>query len=447
METNFSTKTPVPNVLEIEGSIASHPILDLLRADSRLSSLPSGKKLLVADAETYFGKSESTRTNQLLLEGTSVLLLNASEKVKQGMVAHIGLGSPGNSTAFMISARPAANDRLTYVLHDLLSESMAAVKETAPDSFEGKFPEGAPDPGADPAPELKEVQAESADHAFINEMFTTLLAPSVKEVADANQPPQQQWIFNKTLPWACPQRSKSHGHTPQAQNTYITVTYTFIVYLDSQASGNFQWLYLQCLGYQSVGANGMNEDYHNQRGWANGFLGVKIPTPKDFFINQNSPTNVNNATTYTSSVSFNVGVDSDGPSGGVAVSHEKSETITDWGVKLNDLNNWTFYQQNPWDARKMKADGGKMVSYNAGQARYEIKPLPNLSTGVMNFSTMSVWNNQKVSQETIPVTINLNAEWNYLGLKNSWPSYTVTLWPQTFGPLGMTYHIDLSLVS
>jgi hypothetical protein len=127
------------------------------------------------------------------------------------------------------------------------------------------------------------------------------------------------------------------------------------------------------------------------------------------------------------------------------VSHSQTETITDWGIALNDLDNWTFYQNSPWDSRK-ETWQGDMVDYNAGKFRYEVKELPALSTSVMDYSTMSVYYNNAVSTSTVYVDVSLNGYWNYVGIENKWPSYCGEWWGQPFGTT-LSYAIDLSLVS
>ena len=452
---NHNSKSANTTVqLVAEGVLSPNDVLNALQQDSRTSSTGGEHQLIIADAGTYLADSPNTRTNELLRQGKSILLLNASETDKQALKAHIGLGAPGDSKAYLIAARPGQGNRLVYHLWDLPVESNL-VPTLGQASFEGTYPDGAPQPVLDTAPKTTETEAASPEEAFVQEILAFLGTPPLElDTTSTQQPEQQQWIFNQTLNWGCSQGNEHYDITPLAQNTYITVTFTFIVYLDEEATGQFQWLYLEVLGYQSVGASGMNQNYYDQMGWANGHLQVQVPIPSNFSVYQSSPNNVNNETTYTTEVSMQIGVSGDvsgdGPSGGasasVSVSHSQTETITDWGLAQNDVNNWTFYQQNPWDSRK-ETWQDDMENYNAGKARHELNELPNLSTGVMNFSTMSVWKNQAVSLATVPVTINLSAYFNYVGIKNVWPTYHGEWWGLGWGPYGFTYSIDLSMVS
>lgn len=428
--------------LSIEGNPTNNEVLDLLRSEAGIG----GPQVLVVPAADYLANADTQRTNQLLRAGTSLLLLDASQADKKHLVKHIGIGSPGDSIAYLITARPAAGDRLAYEMFDLTApQDHTPAMQTA--SFTGTYPDGSPEPTLTPRPEVTHTPAPSAAAAFVQQITTALNRPQPAVATDTTEPVQQQWIENKTLNWGISQGSEHHGITPQAQSTQITLTFTFIVYLDEQASGNFQWLYLETLGYQSVGATGMNENYHDERGWANGWLQVVADSPSGFYVNSSSPNNVNSSTTYTSSVSFDVGVDtSSGGTASVDVSHSQSETITDWNIQQNDVNNWTFYQNSPWDAREMSWQND-MVSYNAGNFYYQVNDLPSLSTGVMNFSTMSVWNNQATSTDTVPVTIQIGAEWNYVGIKNIWPSYEGEWWGSTYNLTPYTYDIDLGMVS
>lgn len=434
---------PLPTI-SIVGSPAPNKVLDVIRQQSLVADDGQFPRILISSAADYLVANNREDTDRFLREGTAILLLDAQESDKSQLVSHIGFGPPQDSTAYFISSRPAQNDRLSYLIHDLPVEDESGGYVVASSGKDGSAEELAV-----PA-NVEAIDESTAEEAFVLQILEALNAPLVQAVAVTTQPEQQKWIYNKTLNWSSGPGGTNHGITPQAQSTYISVTFTFYVYLDEQASGNFQWLYLEVLGYQGVGSSGMNRNDKDQRGWANGYIDIVVPAPANFSVNTTSPNNVNGSTSYTSSVSFNVGVDASvsgsGPSGGgsagVTVSHSQTENITDWAIEQNDLNNWTFYQNNPWQATSDSFSDDMMT----GTFDWDVAGLPGLSTGVMNFSTMSVWNNQSVSTEIITVDIEMSARWTYIGIDGGMID-TGIYWRSTHGTSTFPFQIDLGLVS
>lgn len=410
------------------------------------------QNLFLADAKTYLSTLTRQSFEQEIEKGRNLVLLDLNEQEQAALGKCIGLTVPGNSVAVCLSGKRKNNGRLDYTIYNMPDTSSISSGQGMISAKGAGRVEGVPAPGEEV--EMEEVPTYTGVQGytdfFADQYLTSLVTTTSATAATATEPESNSWYFNQVLNWHCPEGSKHHGITPQPQNTYVSISFTITVYLDSSAQGDFQWIYLSTLGYQSVGSSGMNQDQYHQRGWSNGSMDVVVNDIPGFSLYQNSPTNVNNTTQYTTSVDFSVGVSADQSGGGgsasVDISHSTTENITDWAIKLNDLNNWTFYQNNPWDSRKEKWQGGGMVTYNAAKFRYEVAELPNLSTGVMNFDTMTVWKNNAVSTETVNIGVYLKAYFNYVGLKNTWPAYEGEWWGW-YNYTTLNFPIDLSIVS
>jgi hypothetical protein len=65
--------------LELMGQIESNTLIDVLKADGRVTDNNTSQKMFVAEASDYLHDSNQNKTNDILRNGDSVLLLNVTQ--------------------------------------------------------------------------------------------------------------------------------------------------------------------------------------------------------------------------------------------------------------------------------------------------------------------------------------------------------------------------------
>lgn len=341
--------------------------------------------------------------HKALEAGRSFLLFDVDQSAGDQLFSHLGLQLPGSYVGLAIRGQRNATGKLDIALDGLRTQAYdSSTARVESRQYEGVLPEILDENGAASSMQSPANEAEY----FMKSLAAPLTA---SKIGGNDSPPTKNWRFTETYQWNTKEEKVGFLGTNKikGQKTYVQVTYTVTVMLDQNSLEDFQWVVLEVKGYQSVGASGMVEDNSLERGWANAIMNVNVSPLSDFLFYENSPTNTNNQTTYDTSVGFEVGVSKDGPSGTFNFSRSISNTISDWAIKLNDLNNWSFYQADPFDARDRSFFDH--VNFITG-----VPKLPNLSTGVMDFVTMTVWRNEAVSKRTATINLNMKGTFGYL---------------------------------
>jgi hypothetical protein len=406
----------------------------------------------VSDAATFLKDPEKARST--LASGAPVLLSDVAAQHKETLYQHIGLRLKGRSDFLFIRSKPDSNGQPCEYVAD--TGDLSAI-----DAPEGHMAEdhGNLNPETGPGGGPEELPAESESVAPLPDIapeqawlqaFCDGAARIVGYSASAGNdfPPNavyKTWFFDRLYPWRCEQRSKWKEFTPQSQNTFGTVDYKIQGFLDEMATGYFQWVYLQALGYWSVGPKGMNRNAYNEKGWAIGTVGMIVETPEDFIPVEMSPVNTNDQSQVTSSTAFQVDLSTSGGGGSYNVSNSETKTISQWAVTLHDLNKWT-YQQAQKFAGKPTSFPKSEVYYSAGNVRYELYPLPSLSSNVFNFCTMSVFRNRKVKTGPLLLQPWIDCQYYYIAIKSQWPDYIGSYWTKPFNTIEWM-EIDLTLFS
>ncbi|MBU7010727.1 MAG: hypothetical protein HXS46_08555 [Theionarchaea archaeon] len=294
--------------------------------------------------------------------------------------------------------------------------------------------------------------AEGISHADAKLYCESLLMIYFEPASDSYYPPgpeYKKWIYSRYYPWSTWPQEEWKGHKPETQSTNGNLTYTIVVFLDETAFGSFQWIYMDVRGIWSTSTSGAgtNADYYLERGWSIECTEISIPTPVDNNVPLNyydcSPKNVNNQKTATTSVGFDV----DYKTGTFHFSESVTESIYDWKIVLNTINNWTYDQNSPYDGKQSWDEFPKdSVKYDAGKARHEIKLLPELSRKAIDFDTMSVWRNNMVSHNQICIMHYLRVEYGWEAIKNIWPTWSGFFWSEAKHTTEYLY-VDLGQVT
>lgn len=260
--------------------------------------------------------------------------------------------------------------------------------------------------------------------------------------AGEEQPIQQSWYYTKTYNFT-PSGDKANGYTPASDQEFsVSVTYTFTGLLDQAQSGNFQWLYVETLGYMSTGD--MSTNKYNHRGWGNGAVKLTVAPPAWKFYSA-SPTNTNKEKQVTTSAGFEVGLSADGGSGTYSYSQEESNSLKDWEVTLDDFYSWTYKQSSPFNGTTESFPTGA-VKYDSWDVRHELKSWPDLTKKVFDWTTMTVGRIEPATSKTVSIGFSLELRANFMQIKNVWPDYSGRIWwYQTF-PYS-SFQLDMSAVN
>lgn len=234
--------------------------------------------------------------------------------------------------------------------------------------------------------------------------------------------------------------STKEGYTPPQGSFLLEGLVTVGVYYDNTSFNTpVQWLIIDNSGLCDTTLKA-NDDTH--LGWSLGSLVVSGQdiSSSSMAYKQSSPNNINNATTYTSSSSFSVGLSAgtDGLAGNTSytVGSSQTSTITDWSIVQNDSNSWTFAQATPYQ--------GNMTGFPDGAVDMGgINTLPALSTTSLNFATQTVWCRTPATQQNMSVQYTYKVQAWFIYEDNpgwSWHAYSWYSIPSTV----KTFTLDFS---
>jgi hypothetical protein len=406
----------------------------------------------VSDAATFLKDPEKARST--IASGVPVLLSGVTEQQKETLYQYIGLGLKGRSEFLFIWTSPDRNGQPCHYVADTGDLSAIPTPEIFMAEGHGKL-EPATGPGGGPAelPAESESGAPLPDIASEPAPLQTFCDGAARIVgystSAGDYPPNavyKEWFRNVFFPWDCPKSTTWNGFTPQYQKTHGTVDFKIAAFLNEAASGNFQWVYHQTLGFWSTGGK-MNKNDYNEKGWATGTVGVSVEMPIGFTTYDMSPKNTNNETQVTSSTSFQVASGSaSGVGGSYTVSNSETESIRDWGVTLTDEYKWRFMQTAKFDASG-KGFPADEVYWSHSKFRYELYALPTLSSNVFDFCTMSVFRNSKVQTGRLTLNSRFDCQYFYLAIESFYPTYSGKYWTKNYRSIPIPVIIDMSLVS
>lgn len=225
--------------------------------------------------------------------------------------------------------------------------------------------------------------------------------------AQPNQPdvsiPSNLWN-TQPIAWYQPvglgMPNSSFGDGSKAANSSALLqglTTLGVYYDNSSYSKPVQWLIIEhslslSLPYNPTTTNGLVKQDSQDQGWSIGSLqiaGSNI-SASNLVSNQSTPQNANNVETYTSSSNFHVGLTA-GTDGlradvGYNVGSSVTNSISQWAVQKTAPDNWTFYQQTPFDGRNTTswpdgADGKKGAPVFVGP----------IAAGELDVCAQTVW--------------------------------------------------------
>jgi hypothetical protein len=410
-------------------------------------------KVQVSDAASFLDDPEKALST--LRSGVPVLLSTVTAQQKETLHQHIGLRLEGQSDFLFIMSKPDKNGQPCQYVADTGDLSAVGPPETGMAEGQGNLnPETGPGRGSAELAAESDSAAPSPEPASESDPLQVFCDGAARILSyspsTGNEFPPNAvyatWYYNRGYPWSCPQATKWNNFQPQAQNTYGTVDYKIQAFLDEVASGSYQWVYFQTLGFWTTGDKGMNYNAYNQKGWAIGTVGMKVAQPDGFNPIDMSPVNTNNQTQVTSTTSFQVDLSTDAGGGSYNVSNSQTNTISEWGVTLDTLNKWTFRQYQKFNGAT-KSFPDSEVYYSAGNVRYELYGLPDLSTKVFNFCTMSVFRNNQVQTGTVYLNPTISCQYFYIAISTSWPSWSGDYWWCQYPGFTDSLGIDLTLVS
>lgn len=407
----------------------------------------------VSDAASFLKNPEKARST--LGSGVPVLLAAVTAQEKETLYEHIGLRLEGSSDFLFVLSRPDENGQPCHYVADTGDLSAIDTPEIGmSEGHDNLQPDAGPGDGPAELPAESESVAPLPDSASESDPLQAFFEGVARildySASEGNKFPPNAiyatWYYNKLYNWRCPQAGAWRGMVPRAQSTRGTVDYRIQAFLDQVASGNYQWVYFQTLGFWTTGDRGMNGTEYNHKGWAIGTVGMKVAQPAGFRTIDMSPVNTNNQTQVTSSTSFQVNLATDAGGGSYSVSNSETKTISEWGVTLDDLNKWTFRQYQKFDGttRGFPKDA---VYYSYSPPRYELHRLPDLSSKVFNFCTMSVFRNNQVQTGTLDLNPTISCQYFYLGLRTYWPVYYGAIWSIVYSGETESLGINLTLVS
>lgn len=373
----------------------------------------------------------SETMEKLLAEGVPLILVDVDNTTKDALLNALGITLPGFSKYLLI--KPLGKLYGETVFHVIESGELRKSEAAMTGSEGGRFLGGGRKPEiqvAEPsvdedvqAPQKTELEifAEAVVH-----LWDAVTLDSSKAALNnvSIDPVTKLWIWSKQYSQYC-WGEKHNGYTPPVQTMNAYVTYTVQCFLNEAVTGDFQWMYVEMLGYWDT--NTMKTNTDNHRGWGNWAVKPSVELPAGFNFYSCSPTNTNKTKTVTSEVGFEVGVSKDGISGTFSVSKSQSEEISDWEVVLESINHWKFQQYSPFTGYRTSFPNGA-VYYDAGAVKHKLRSWPNLTKNTYNFCTMSVFRTNKVLTKTVNVKTNMQYEPGIVQISNSWPNWSGYFW-------------------
>lgn len=371
---------------------------------------------------------------KLLSDGSPIILTDIDNTTKDALLSTLGITLPGYSAFLLI--RSLGKLQKQTVFHFIESNNLNKEETAMGAAMSGRYLGG----GARPTVELDAPNVDEATNRpeksildifaeAVVHLWDTVTLDSSKialKSTDSNDsdPITKLWIWSKQYSQYC-WGEKHNGYTPPDQTMTAYVTYTVQCYLNEAQTGNFQWMYVEVLGYWDTNIMKTNSSSH--RGWGNLAVKPSVSTPSGFNFYSCSPTNTNKTKTVTSEVGFEVGLDKDGISGTYSVSKSQSEEISDWEVVLESVNNWKFQQYSPFKGYRTTFPNDA-VYYDAGAFKYKLHGWPNLTKNTFNFCTMSVFKTNTVLTNTVSLPIRTIYEPGIVQIANSWPSWSGHFW-------------------
>ncbi|WNG54845.1 hypothetical protein F0U59_08725 [Archangium gephyra] len=193
-----------------------------------------------------------------------------------------------------------------------------------------------------------------------------------------------------------PTGSSQGGYTPPTGSFLLEGLVTIGVYYDNTSFNTpVQWVIIDHSGLCDTTLKA-NDDTH--LGWSLGSLDINGQniSSSTMAYKQSSPNNINNATTYTSSSSFTVGLSggTDGLSGNTSytIGSSQTSTITDWSIVQNYSDSWTFAQATPYNGNQSGFPDGAVDMGG-------IETLPAISTTSLSYGTQTVWCRTPAAQQ------------------------------------------------
>ncbi len=424
--------------------------------------------IIIMDAEYYTNNAN----NMDIIGQNSLLLLNVSKEHKEVIRKNIGISLPIESDAYFISLKVKGKSKIYYIQDFFKTSSIdnLSVKinrksgykedDSTHDTSTFQNIEENINPNFERTVDLEQ---KCWENFCENIMYKHNI--EVSSEAPPSELVNVKWIYSQTLLWCCYEMEKWKGYTPRYQSSYGELTYTIWGFLDKEVDGQFQWIYVNCKGIWDISNEGtMNFNNYDEKGWSLGYFNIQTGIQNgDFKYYDCSPTNVNKQAQVTSSTQFEIGYEYETPepkpegdiklsnidkvSGVFSLSESVTKEISDWEIRLNKANSWTYLQNSPYNGES--PSGWESMEYKVAHfpPRWEIKSLPILSTNTMDYEVMSVWRNDSVSNEIAYVGLNLETNHNYEALKNDYPGgWYYNFWQST-SAMPFTYSIDLGQIS
>jgi hypothetical protein len=308
------------------------------------SQLPADYHVVILDGKAHTAQEliRNPLLREAFAEGKWVLVLNVKDDHKTiGVASHLGIGTKGESNAYLFRRFHDGNIPVFRIfelpLHNLW--------DTEDDEFFLK----------QAGLLLKEIR----------ESWGVRSIRTVQALPPTNPIPEGlincRWDYTYPFQWSKNYSGRQDESKGRIQKGTYNINYTFTLFLDNynQPMGNKQYLLLQIDAESNPNNYGStfiatqsDMDKNNEYAWFQDKLTMDIKPEDDFWIwVENSPTSPNYETTYSTSVSFDIGFSQDGGSASFGYSTGSSYTLSDWGISgsgsSGPYQNWILRSTNP----------------------------------------------------------------------------------------------------